>query len=56
MGANCEQCADGYFRPPGVTRNHPTPCRPCQCHRSGCPSGRCASVADDGQEQAQVYI
>ncbi|KAF4524711.1 hypothetical protein B566_EDAN013946, partial [Ephemera danica] len=53
-GVNCETCSDGYFRPPGVSRDNPQPCRPCQCHPAGCPSGRCASVADDGEEQVQV--
>ncbi|KAF8792889.1 Laminin subunit alpha-1 like protein [Argiope bruennichi] len=34
-GINCEQCEDGYYRPLGVERSDPTPCRRCRCAGPG---------------------
>ncbi|XP_065339678.1 laminin subunit alpha lam-3 [Cloeon dipterum] len=53
-GINCELCVVGYYRPPGVRRDNSSPCRPCQCHHVGSPSGRCASVAEEGEEQLET--
>ncbi|XP_067391238.1 laminin subunit gamma-2 isoform X2 [Emydura macquarii macquarii] len=48
-GANCEQCADGYFGDP-VGENGPVrPCRPCQCNNNVDPSavGNCDQLTGE---------
>ncbi|XP_071660282.1 laminin subunit alpha-3 isoform X2 [Patagioenas fasciata] len=45
-GINCEKCAEGYYRPYGVSVRAPDGCIPCSCnseHAEGCEegSGRC---------------
>ncbi|KAL2097309.1 hypothetical protein ACEWY4_006516 [Coilia grayii] len=45
-GVNCELCAEGYYRPYGVSVESPTGCTPCRCNPQttwGCEmgSGRC---------------
>uniref|UniRef100_A0A2K5E5S5 Laminin subunit alpha-2 n=1 Tax=Aotus nancymaae TaxID=37293 RepID=A0A2K5E5S5_AOTNA len=34
-GINCETCANGFFRPKGVSPNYPRPCQPCHCDPIG---------------------
>lgn len=43
-GINCEQCADGYYRPRNVKLDSPSPCHKCQCIGSGM-TGLC--IKDD---------
>eukprot|EP00062_Callorhinchus_milii_P012247 gi/632959081/ref/XP_007895420.1/ PREDICTED: laminin subunit alpha-5-like [Callorhinchus milii] len=41
-GVNCEQCATGYFRPFGISKEAPDGCRACSCHpefTDGCEEG-----------------
>ncbi|KAI8499214.1 Laminin subunit alpha-2, partial [Branchiostoma belcheri] len=48
MGNNCEQCIDGFYRPAGIPRDDPNPCRECQCNPIGeDPSRRGQCVKDD---------
>ncbi|XP_006823268.2 laminin subunit alpha-2-like, partial [Saccoglossus kowalevskii] len=35
MGINCEVCLDRYYRPSGVARTDPNPCRLCNCNAYG---------------------
>ncbi|XP_035665261.1 laminin subunit alpha-2-like [Branchiostoma floridae] len=61
MGNNCEQCIDGFYRPAGIPRDDPNPCRECQCNLIGeDPSRRGQCVKDDtriaeGLEPGQCY-
>ncbi|XP_078659257.1 laminin subunit alpha-2-like [Branchiostoma floridae x Branchiostoma belcheri] len=61
MGNNCEQCIDGFYRPAGIPRDDPNPCRECQCNPIGeDPSRRGQCVKDDtriaeGLEPGQCY-
>ncbi|XP_012410390.1 laminin subunit alpha-2, partial [Trichechus manatus latirostris] len=34
-GINCETCADGFFRPKGVSPKYSRPCQPCRCDPIG---------------------
>ncbi|XP_006926219.1 laminin subunit alpha-2 isoform X1 [Pteropus alecto] len=34
-GINCETCADGFFRPKGVSPRYSRPCQPCHCNSIG---------------------
>ena len=53
-GINCESCLPGYYRPAGVARDDPQPCRRCLCDAEGA-TGDC--VPDDGLLKAgQVTI
>ncbi|XP_054719082.1 laminin subunit alpha-1-like [Uloborus diversus] len=51
-GINCEQCEDGYYRPLGVERSDPEPCRRCRCAGPGV-TGFC--VKDDSYVLEGVY-
>nr|XP_042897336.1 laminin subunit alpha-1 isoform X3 [Parasteatoda tepidariorum] len=51
-GINCEQCEDGYYRPLGVERNDPEPCRRCRCAGKGV-TGFC--VKDDSYILEGIY-
>ncbi|GFV46517.1 laminin subunit alpha-1 [Trichonephila clavipes] len=51
-GINCEQCEDGYYRPLGVERNDPAPCRRCRCAGPGV-TGFC--IKDDSFILEGVY-
>ncbi|XP_066271322.1 laminin subunit alpha-2-like [Branchiostoma lanceolatum] len=61
MGNNCEQCIDGFYRPAGIPRDDPNPCRECQCNPIGEDPGRRGQcVKDDtriseGLEPGQCY-
>ncbi|XP_071074759.1 laminin subunit alpha-2 [Dasypus novemcinctus] len=48
-GINCETCLDGFFRPKGVSPNHPRPCQPCHCDTVGSLSEVC--VKDEKHAQ-----
>ncbi len=51
-GVNCHQCARGFFRPRGVSRSDPAPCRECRCDTFGS-TGHCFAdqeeAGDDGE-------
>ncbi|GIY93998.1 laminin subunit alpha-2 [Caerostris extrusa] len=51
-GINCEQCEDGYYRPLGVERSDPTPCRRCRCAGPGV-TGFC--IKDDSFILEGIY-
>ena len=45
-GINCQRCADGYFRSPGMDPRDPQSCLPCACDGIGS-TGSC--VSDDSR-------
>ncbi|XP_072306440.1 laminin subunit alpha-1 [Eucyclogobius newberryi] len=49
-GVNCETCADGFYRPQGVSPYSDSPCVPCGCDLRGSHSSVC--VRDDASPGA----
>lgn len=49
-GVNCQMCAKGFFRPIGVSRSDPSPCKPCQCDTFGS-TGTCYPDSDQDGHQ-----
>ncbi|CAB1342824.1 unnamed protein product, partial [Coregonus sp. 'balchen'] len=48
-GVNCQTCADGYYRPTGVSPEDSDPCQPCSCDPPGSLSPAC--VPDQSQAE-----
>ncbi|XP_038057388.1 laminin subunit alpha-like isoform X2 [Patiria miniata] len=46
VGVNCDQCAPGFYRQPGVSLDSPDVCQPCNCDQTFS-TGNCAAITGE---------
>ncbi|XP_065124896.1 laminin subunit alpha-2 isoform X2 [Paramisgurnus dabryanus] len=53
-GINCQSCADGYYRPAGMSPDEAQPCRLCSCDLRGSLHSSC--VPDESQAKRDLAV